>query len=101
VERAEALLGVLAPRQAGVLALLEAGTDVVVCAHVGLDGLSHVKRVWRGGLVGITVKVAFWRIRAAEIPAGEEARVDWLYAQWRRVDDWVCSHRAEPCFAAS
>jgi 1-acyl-sn-glycerol-3-phosphate acyltransferase len=101
VERAEALLGVLAPRQAGVLALLEAGTDVVVCAHVGLDGLSHVKRVWRGGLVGITVKVAFWRIPAAEIPAGEEARVDWLYAQWRRVDDWVCSHRAEPCFAAS
>ena len=51
VERAEALRGVLAPRQAGVLALLEAGTDVVVCAHVGLDGLSHVKRIWRGGLV--------------------------------------------------
>jgi len=97
VERAEALLGVLAPRQAGVLALLEAGTDVVVCAHVGLDGLSHVKRIWRGGLVGVTVKVAFWRIAAREIPAGEEERVDWLYAQWRRVDDWVCAHRAEPC----
>ena len=56
VERAEALRGVLAPRQAGVLALLEAGTDVVVCAHVGLDGLSHVKRVWRGGLVGVIVR---------------------------------------------
>lgn len=101
LERAEALLGVLAPRQAGVLALLEAGTDVVTCAHVGLDGLSHVKRVWRGGLVGIKVKVAFWRTPAAEIPAAEEARVDWLYAQWRRVDDWVCAHRAEPCLAES
>jgi 1-acyl-sn-glycerol-3-phosphate acyltransferase len=101
VERAEALLGVLAPRQAGVLALLEAGTDVVVCAHVGLDGLSHVKRVWRGGLVGITVQAAFWRIPAAEIPAGEEARIDWLFAQWRRVDDWVCAHRAEPCASES
>lgn len=97
VERAEALRGVLAPRQAGVLALLEAGTAVVVCAHVGLDGLSHVKRVWRGGLVGVIVRVAFWRIPAGEIPTGEEARIDWLYAQWRRVDDWVCSHRAEPC----
>jgi 1-acyl-sn-glycerol-3-phosphate acyltransferase len=96
VERAEALRGVLAPRQAGVLALLEAGTDVVVCAHVGLDGLSHVKRVWRGGLVGVTVRVAFWRIPAGEIPAGEEARIDWLFAQWRRVDDWVCAHRAQP-----
>ncbi len=101
VERAEALRGVLAPRLAGVLALLEAGTDVVVCAHVGLDGLSHVKRVWRGGLVGITVKVAFWRVRAAEIPAGEVARVDWLFAQWRRVDDWVCAHRVEPCAATA
>lgn len=97
VERAEALRGVLAPRPAGVLALLAAGTDVVVCAHAGLDGLSHVRRVWRGGLVGITVKVAFWRIPAAEIPGGEEARLDWLYAQWRRVDDWVCAHRSEPC----
>ena len=97
VERAEALRGVLAPRQAGVLALLEAGTDVVVCAHVGLDGLSHVKRIWSGGLVGVTVRVAFWRIAAGEIPAGEEARIDWLFAQWRRVDDWVCAHRAEPC----
>ena len=97
VERAEALRGVLAPRQAGVLALLEAGTDVVVCAHVGLDGLSHVKRIWRGGLVKVAVKVAFWRIAAGEIPSGEEARIDWLFAQWRRVDDWVCAHRAEPC----
>jgi 1-acyl-sn-glycerol-3-phosphate acyltransferase len=97
VERAEALRGVLAPRQAGVLALLEAGTDVVVCAHVGLDGLSHVKRIWRGGLVKVAVKVAFWRIAAGEIPAGEEARIDWLFTQWRRVDDWVCGHRAEPC----
>ncbi|MFH1329754.1 MAG: lysophospholipid acyltransferase family protein [Actinomycetota bacterium] len=97
VERAEALQGVLAPRQAGVLALLEAGTDVVVCSHVGLDGLSHVKRVWRGGLVGVTVKVAFWRIPAAEIPAADEARIDWLFAQWRRVDEWVCAHRSAPC----
>jgi 1-acyl-sn-glycerol-3-phosphate acyltransferase len=97
VERAEALRGVLAPRLAGVMALLKAGTDVVVCAHVGLDGLSHVKRIWRGGLVKVAVKVAFWRIPAAEIPSGEEARIDWLFAQWRRVDDWVCAHRAEPC----
>ena len=51
---------------------------VVVCAHVGLDGLSHVKRVWRGGLVGVIVRVAFWRIPAGEIPTGEEARIDWL-----------------------
>jgi len=94
VERAEALRGVLAPRLAGVLALLEAGTDVVVCAHVGFDGLSHVKRLWQGGLVGMKIQVAFWRIPAREIPAGEAERTDWLFAQWRLVDDWVCSHLA-------
>ena len=94
VERAEALRGVLAPRLAGVLALLEAGTDVVVCAHVGFDGFSHVKRLWQGGLVGMKIKVAFWRIPARDIPAGEAARTDWLFAQWRLVDDWVCSHLA-------
>ena len=92
VERAEALRGVLAPRLAGVLALLEAGTDVVVCAHVGFDGLSHVKRLWQGGLVGMKIKVAFWRIPARDIPAGETERTDWLFAQWRLVDDWVGSH---------
>lgn len=94
VERAEALRGVLAPRLAGVLALLEAGTDVVVCAHVGFDGLSHVKRLWQGGLVGKKIKVAFWRIAARDIPAGEAERTDWLFAQWRLVDDWVCAHLA-------
>jgi 1-acyl-sn-glycerol-3-phosphate acyltransferase len=94
VERAEALRGVLAPRLAGVLALLEAGTDVVVCAHVGFDGLSHVKRLWQGGLVGQKIRVAFWRIAARDIPAGEVERTDWVFAQWRRVDDWVCSHLA-------
>jgi len=91
VERAEALRGVLAPRLAGVLALLEAGTDVVVCAHVGFDGLSHVKRLWQGGMVGKKIKVAFWRISARDIPVGEAERTDWLFAQWRLVDDWVCS----------
>lgn len=94
VERAEALRGVLAPRLAGVLALLEAGTDVVVCAHVGFDGLSHVKRLWQGGLVGRKIKVAFWRIAARDIPAAEAERTDWLFAQWRLVDDWVCAHLA-------
>lgn len=94
VERAEALRGVLAPRLAGVLALLDAGTDVVVCTHVGFDGFSHVKRLWQGGLVGVKIKVAFWRISARDIPAGEAERTDWLFAQWRLVDDWVGSHLA-------
>jgi hypothetical protein len=42
-------------------------------------------------MVGKKIKVAFWRISARDIPAGEAERTDWLFAQWRLVDDWVCS----------
>ena len=83
---------VLPPRLGGPLALLDAGTDVVFCAHVGFDGLSHVKSILGGGIVGTTVKVAFWRIAAADIPSDYQGRVRWLFDQWRAVDEWVGAH---------
>jgi 1-acyl-sn-glycerol-3-phosphate acyltransferase len=89
------LRNVLPPRLGGPLALLEEGRglDVVFCAHVGLDGFEYISDIWRGGLVGATVRVGFWRVPAAEIPAGEQEQSDWLYAQWQAVDDWVGAHR--------
>ena len=30
----------------------------------------------------------------AEIPDGERARTEWLYARWQELDDWVGEHRA-------
>ena len=88
---ADRLRHVLPPRLGGPLALLEAaaGTDVVFCAHVGLDGFERVSDIWGGGLVGKPVRVKFWRCPAAEVPADDAGRTAWLYGQWQLVDDWI------------
>ena len=89
------LRNVLPPRLGGPLALLDEarGLDVVFCAHTGLDGFEYISDIWRGGLVGATIRVGFWRVPAADIPAGEDERTEWLYSQWQAVDDWVGAHR--------
>jgi 1-acyl-sn-glycerol-3-phosphate acyltransferase len=91
--RAAALRHVLLPRTGGVLALLSARTaaDVVFFAHHGLDGLSFFADLWRGGLVGRTIRMRLWRVPRAQIPGDRDERVAWLYAQWSLVDDWVDS----------
>ncbi len=93
---AAGLRHVLPPRLGGPIALLEStrGTDVVICGHVGLDGFEYVSDIWRGGLVGTTVRVKLWRHPAAEVPADPDELVAWLYARWQVLDDWVGRQRA-------
>jgi len=100
--RAAALSHVLLPRTGGVLALLEARTaaDVVFFAHHGLDGLSLFHDLWRGGLVGRTIRLHLWRVPRAAIPDDSEARVAWLYDQWARLDDWVATQVVSTAAAA-
>jgi 1-acyl-sn-glycerol-3-phosphate acyltransferase len=100
---ADRLRNVLPPRLGGPLALLDEGrgADVVVCGHVGLDGFQYISDIWAGGLVGTTVRVRFWRHRAAEVPAGEDERVAWLYERWQVLDDWVGANRATTGAASS
>jgi 1-acyl-sn-glycerol-3-phosphate acyltransferase len=90
-ERARALRNVLPPRLGGTLALLDAApdADVLVIAHHGFEGSALPRDLWRGRLIGQTLTAKAWRVPAAEIPAGRDDRVDWLYEQWRRVDTWV------------
>jgi 1-acyl-sn-glycerol-3-phosphate acyltransferase len=94
-ERARGLHHILPPRLGGPIALLEAarGTDVVFCAHVGLDGFELISDIWRGGLVGGTVGVQFWRFGADEVPTERDALIAWLYERWQQVDDWVGANR--------
>jgi 1-acyl-sn-glycerol-3-phosphate acyltransferase len=98
---AAGLRHVLPPRLGGTLALLEEspGTDVVVCAHVGLDGFAKISDIWSGGLVGTTVRVRLWRFPAAEIPTDRSGRVAWLYERWHEVDDWIDAQRAGPAIS--
>ncbi|HEY4096022.1 MAG TPA: 1-acyl-sn-glycerol-3-phosphate acyltransferase [Baekduia sp.] len=92
---ARGLHHVLPPRLGGPIALLEAGrgTDVVFCAHVGLDGFERISDIWRGDLVGGTVRVRFWRFAADEVPVERDALIAWLYERWQQVDDWIGTHR--------
>ena len=82
---------VLPLRTGGPLAALERapGAAVVICGHVGLDGILGLREIWAGDLPGSTVRVRFWRYEAAEIPAGREARRSWLFARWEELDGWI------------
>ena len=90
-ERALKLRHTLPPRPGGTLALLEAapGCDVLFLVHRGLEGLVSLRDIWRGGLVGLTLEVALWREPAASLPTTPEARREWLWARWQRLDDWL------------
>jgi len=102
--RAERLRHLLPPRFGGVGALLDGApdADVLVIAHHGFDGLRLVSDIWRGGLVGLLVRVWVRRVPRSAVPAASAARADWLYALWQDVDDWLeerfaaAPGRAEP-----
>jgi len=92
-ERAAAMRFVLPPRLGGPLALLDArpGADVVIAAHAGLDGFSHIRQILAGGLVGSTVRVQFRRFAHGDIPAEPQERANWLYDRWAEVDAWIAN----------
>ena len=94
-DRAEAMTHVLAPRPGGVLAALEAapGTDVLLVAHTGLDHVVTVRDVWHSLPMDKRLLMGWWRIPHEEIPTDREERIDWLFAWWRTVDEWVEEHR--------
>ena len=89
--RAERLRHLLAPRLGGVGALLDGapGSDIVVIAHHGFDGLRLISDIWRGGLVGLVIRVRLTRVARSKVPEAGAARTDWLYDLWQDVDDWL------------
>ncbi len=90
-ERAKELRYVLPPRLSGPFALLDEcpNHDVLFIAHVGFDKLTTFHDLWSGALIDCRIRVAFWRVPATEIPKERHARIDWLYEEWQRVDNWV------------
>ncbi len=90
-ERASKLRHVMPPRLGGTLALLDAAPacDVLVLAHHGLAGFSSIRDIWMGKLTGTTVRLNYFRIPAAQIPAGREERISFLYGAWEQIDGWL------------
>jgi hypothetical protein len=95
--RAERMTNVLPPRPGGVIAALDAapGADVMFVAHTGLDHLVTVRDVWRELPMDKQVIMRWWRVPAADVPAGREERIDWLFSWWERIDAWVQENRPE------
>jgi 1-acyl-sn-glycerol-3-phosphate acyltransferase len=96
-QRAEAMTNVLAPRPGGFLAALDAApdADVVLVAHTGLDHLLTVGDVWRELPMDKRIVMQWWQVPRAEIPEGRDARIEWLYGWWERIDLWIAENRPE------
>jgi 1-acyl-sn-glycerol-3-phosphate acyltransferase len=95
--RQAARLGhVLPPRPAGARCAMDAApdADLIVVAHTGLDHLDSAAAVWRGIPLERPLRVTWWRVPAAQVPTGQDARTDWLYDQWAKVDAWIESNSA-------
>lgn len=94
--RAEALQYVLPPRPSGTLALLDGAphADVVVLGHLGFEQCNSLAAIRRAVPFRAPVRVWMWRIPRAEIPEGDDARVDWLYDQWLALDRSIAQRLA-------
>ncbi len=42
------------------------------------------------------ITMMWWLEPPEEIPAGEDARIEWLYAWWSRIDGWIADNRVAP-----
>ncbi|RKQ87220.1 1-acyl-sn-glycerol-3-phosphate acyltransferase [Solirubrobacter pauli] len=92
-ERASRMGHLGAPRPGGALAALEGApdADVVFFAHSGFpDGF---RDTWRTLPDRKRIEVELWLVPAEEIPAGTDARIDWLFGWWGELDAWVAARR--------
>lgn len=89
--QAEAMEHVLPPKPGGALAALAANpaTDVIFAAHTGLGHETFPLQLWRNLPTDRTIRMRMWHAPAAERPAGHDEQIEWLYAWWKVLDDWI------------
>jgi hypothetical protein len=87
----------LPPRPGGALAAIEAcpDADVIFVAHAGLDNILSLGDVWARFPINQVIKARWWRVPHDEVPrtASHEAQLQWLYAWWERIDEWITENR--------
>lgn len=91
---AAALHHVLPIRPAGTHALIEGapGADLLFCAHTGFEEANQLEDFVGGSLYRKHVKIKYWRVPAADIPADRASREAFLARHWRAVDVWVAAN---------
>jgi 1-acyl-sn-glycerol-3-phosphate acyltransferase len=96
--RAARMRNVLPPRPGGVLAALDASprANVVLVGHTGVDHLRTVADVWRELPMDKTISMQWWLDDRGDVPRTQEARIEWLYEWWARIDEWISENRPAP-----
>jgi len=85
------LRNLLPPRAAGAFAALTAApeADVLFVGHTGFGPADDATAVWRAVPTDCRLRMRFWLVPAADVPADEDERVEWLYGWWARIDKWI------------
>ncbi|NIL57036.1 1-acyl-sn-glycerol-3-phosphate acyltransferase [Salinispora arenicola] len=93
--RAERMRHVLAPQPGGLLAALDAAPDagVIFVAHTGLDRMVTIADGWRELPMDKRIVMRFWSVPPEEVPVDRQARIDWLFDWWARMDAWIAENQ--------
>ena len=93
--RAAALSNVLAPQPGGLLAALDAApdADVVFVGHTGLEGMATLSDIWRELPMDKQIVIQAWHVPHGDIPPDAEARNEWLFTWFERIDGWIDANR--------
>ncbi len=89
--KAQRMTHVPPPRPTGALAALRSNPNagVVFAAHTGLGLAANPRDLWREMPIGRTLRTRMWLVPAGERPTDPDSQVEWLYAWWKRLDEWI------------
>jgi len=89
--RARALEHLLAPRVAGLSAMLDGAptAPVVITGHVGFEQLTAPKTAWRAVPLKHQIEIRTWHHERSAIPDDPAERELWLFDQWETMDHWI------------
>lgn len=81
VEQVKRWPNLLPPRLGGVTAMLEVnpGKDVAFLCHTGFEGSASISDIVNGGWLNQHIRIHFWRVPNAEIPAD---KAKFVFQQW-------------------
>jgi 1-acyl-sn-glycerol-3-phosphate acyltransferase len=90
-EQGSRMQHLLPPRPSGALAALRGnpGANVIFGVHTGLGLAAFPTEIYRDPPLHRTFRSHVWLAPAAQRPCEPDAQVTWLYAWWKRLDDWV------------
>ena len=58
--------------------------------------LLTVGDVWRELPMDKRIIMRWWQVARSDIPQGRDARIEWLFSWWERIDAWIEEHEVVP-----